>query len=158
MISANDYDKFLASQKLIEDVIKFLQSKTIGQIPTLRDIVTKNNATLYDYLKRPEIKLMDLMQYLPFDINDSNLISKIEIKVKFSGYINSQDEKIEQYKKMKDYDLTEIQDFKTIPNLPLEAIDKLNKIKPLTLSQAGRISGINIEDILKIKYYLDTKH
>lgn len=158
LISATDYDKFLADQKLIDDVIKFLQNKTIGQVPNLKNITTKNNATLYDYLKRPEIKLTDLIEYLPFEITDSNLISKIEIKVKFSGYISSQDEKIEQYKKMKDYDLTEIQDFKTIPNLPLEAIDKLNKIKPLTLSQAGRISGINIEDILKIKYYLDTKH
>lgn len=158
LISKDDYNKFITNQKLIDEVIKFLQTKTIGQVPSLKDTIVKNNATLYDYLKRPEIKLINLLQYTPFEITDNNLISKIEIKVKFSGYINSQNEKIEQYKKMKEYDLTEIKDFKKIPNLPLEAIDKLNKIKPLTLSQAGRISGINIEDILKIKYFLDTKH
>ena len=96
-----------------------------------------------------------MLNFLPIKNLDGETIQKIEIKVKFAGYIKAQEDKLQQYYNMKEYDLTQISDFKNIANLSLEAIDKLNKIKPLTLSQASRISGINIEDILKIKYHLD---
>ena len=66
-----------------------------------------------------------------------------------------QEEKINQYNNYNDIKLDKINNYKDVPNLSLEAIDKLNKIKPLTLSQAGRVSGITIEDIIKIKYYLE---
>lgn len=158
LISLELYNEYLANQKLIKDVIEFLNSKTIGQVPELKNITTKNNATLYEFLKRPEIKLDDILLYTSFSNIPNHIKQKIEINVKFEGYIKSQNDKLNQFNNMKEYDISHITDFKEIPNLSLEAIDKLNKIKPLTISQASRISGINIEDILKIKYYLDNKN
>ena len=155
LISQQQYDNFLSDCQLIDKFLDYLNTKKIGQIPTLRDKTIKNNASLFEYLKRPEIKLKDIINDLEIKISDERIIEKIEIKVKFSGYIAVQEEKIKQYKNIKEYNLSFILDYKKIPNLSLEAIDKLNKIKPLSLSQASRISGINIEDILKIKYYLD---
>jgi len=155
LISDKQFAKFENQQLIIQQIIEFLQTTTIGQIKELKTKIIKNNATLYDYLKRPEITLNDLLNFLPIKNLDGETIQKIEIKVKFAGYIKAQEDKLQQYYNMKEYDLTQISDFKNIANLSLEAIDKLNKIKPLTLSQASRISGINIEDILKIKYHLD---
>ena len=155
LFSDKQFAKFANQQLIIKQIIEFLQTTTIGQIKELKTKIIKNNATLYDYLKRPEITLNDLLNFLPIQNLDGETIQKIEIKVKFAGYIKAQEDKLQQYYNMKEYDLTQISDFKNIANLSLEAIDKLNKIKPLTLSQASRISGINIEDILKIKYHLD---
>lgn len=155
LISDKQFAKFQNQQLIIKQIIEFLQSTTIGQVKELKTKIIKNNATLYDYLKRPEITLNDLLNFLPIQNLDCETIQKIEIKVKFAGYIKAQEDKLQHYYNMKEYDLTQINDFKNIANLSLEAIDKLNKIKPLTLSQASRISGINIEDILKIKYHLD---
>ena len=158
LISLELYNEYLANQKLIKDVIEFLHSKTIGQVSELKNITAKNNATLYEFLKRPEIQLDDILPYTSFSNIPNHIKEKIEINVKFEGYIKSQNDKLNQFNNMKEYDISNIIDFKQIPNLSLEAIDKLNKIKPLTISQASRISGINIEDILKIKYYLDNKN
>ena len=155
LISDKQFTKFQNQQLIIKQIIEFLQSTTIGQVEELKTKIIKNNATLYDYLKRPEITLNDLLNFLPIQNLDYETIQKIEIKVKFAGYIKAQEDKLQHYYNMKEYDLSQINDFKSIANLSLEAIDKLNKIKPLTLSQASRISGINIEDILKIKYHLD---
>lgn len=158
LISEQQYQEYLKNKQLIAEVIKQLQNKTVGQVDELKFVVKKNNATLYEYLKRPEINLKDLLPYLNLETGlNEFLIQKIEIMVKFEGYIKLQEERLEQFSKGKDLDLSFIDDYKKVPNLPLEAVDKLNKIKPLTLSQAGRISGINLEDIVKIKYFLENQ-
>lgn len=160
MISESIYKDFCNEQELISKLISFLQSKTVGQVNELKNKVAKNNCTLYDYLKRPEINLNDIISYINFpnsDLIDCELSKLIDIYIKFDGYIRLQNEKIEQFNRSNDLDLSTIIDYSIIPNLPLEAIDKLNKIRPLTMQQAKRISGINLEDILKIKYYLDLK-
>ena len=158
MIDTNRYDYFLCQQDKINEILSILHSKTVGQVDKLKFIVKKNNVSLFEYIKRPEIKLIDVLNLLKIrkdSILTDDLIQKIEIKIKFEGYIKLQEEKIQQYQNSNDLDLSKIIDYKLVPNLSLEAIDKLNKIKPLTLSQAGRVSGISIEDIIKIKYYLE---
>lgn len=161
MIDNSTYQNFCDEQELISQLISFLQSKTVGQVNELKNKVAKNNCSLYDYLKRPEIKLQDIISYIQFpqaNLIDDELSKLIDIYIKFDGYIRLQNEKIDQFNRSNDLDLSQIENYSIIPNLPLEAIDKLNKIKPLTIQQAKRISGINLEDILKIKYYLDLKH
>lgn len=158
LITYDIYNEYLLNKELMIKIINFLKSKTVGQIPELKTIIAKNNSSLYDFLKRPEIKLDDILPYIPFINVPEQIKQKIEINVKFEGYIKSQNDKLNQLNNMKEYDISGIVDFHQISNLSLEAIDKLNKIKPLTINQASRISGINIEDILKIKYYLDNKN
>ena len=83
------------------------------------------------------------------------VVQKIEIIVKFDGYIKNQQKHINRINKYEDYDISSIKDFSKIDNLSLEARDKLNKVMPLTLGQAQRISGINLNDIVIIKHYVD---
>lgn len=156
MISEEDYQLFLKKMLIIDDVIKLLQSKTIGMFESTRINNKKTNLSLYDYLKRPEIKMEDIKNLLKLNYEFSEEISmKIEIRVKFDGYIKKQEEEINRISKLYLYHLESIKDYNNIPNLSLEAIDKLNKIKPYDLDQASRISGINTSDIITIKFYFD---
>lgn len=157
MVDKKDYDCFKNQMKLIDTIIQELKSKTIGMFPSLRNETKKTNLSLYDYLKRPEKSLKDIIKLLNIrnEKINNDLIKKIDIKIKFDGYIKKQEEEISKISKLYEYDLSFISDYKKIPNLSLEAIDKLNKIKPHDLDQASRISGINTSDIINIKYYLE---
>ena len=81
---------------------------------------------------------------------------KIEILVKFDGYIKHEDKTLNKFNKQLLIKISQIDDYSKITNLPLEAREKLNKIKPLTLEQASRIPGISVNDLMIIKYYIET--
>ncbi len=156
MIDQNQYINFCEKMEIIDSIICELKNKTIGMFPNLRKETKKTNLTLYDYLKRPEKSLKDIVNLLTIKQHVTDeIINKIDIKIKFDGYIKKQEEEISKISKLYEYKLSHILDYRIIPNLSLEAIDKLNKIKPYDLDQASRISGINSSDIINIKYYLD---
>ncbi len=160
MISADKYQNYLRRKEAIHSIIDYMKSKTVGMIKELSQTTAKTNQSLYDYLKRPEIKIMDLLEYIfidskYMDIVDEDLLTKLEVQVKYEGYIKKQEEELNKIRSMSHYDLSMIKDYKDVPNLSLEARDKLNKVKPDDLDQASRISGINISDIITIKVYLD---
>lgn len=152
------YDDYLNNQKIINEVLQWLKTTTVGQIDDLKNTTSKTNTYLVDYLKRPEITLKDIIQYYPINLNlNDQMLSKIQIQVKFEGYIKNQEENLKQLKRLNNIKLNEIKDYKEVPNISLESVDKLNKIKPLDLEHASRISGINLTDIAMIKYYLERK-
>jgi tRNA uridine 5-carboxymethylaminomethyl modification enzyme len=80
-------------------------------------------------------------------------IQTLETEIKFEGYIQQQQRIIEKNKKYDDFKIDSKFDFSKVPNLANEAIDKLNTIKPTTISQASRISGVNPSDITQLIYY-----
>lgn len=158
MIDEQTYQRHLSDQEKIEKSLTILKLKTVGMYSSLADDNTKTNQSLYDYLKRPEITMHQLIPIVKelHDLEmDQEMQVKIEIAVKFAGYIKKQDEELSKVKYLEKYALTTITDYHQVPNLSLEAIDKLNKVKPDDLDQATRISGINVADILTIKFYLD---
>lgn len=150
------YKKYLKSQKNVCKVIDFLKTKTIGSYSTLRKLTKNTNFTLYQFLKRPEVKLNELLNLIKFNeikLSDSEIL-KIEIKVKYEGYINNylrSLKKIDNFSKIK---LPKNFDYKKVLNLSNEAIEKLNKIQPFTLQQASQISGINLPDLVAVKNFL----
>lgn len=156
LISNITYKKYLKSQKNIYKVIDFLNTKTIGSYSTLRKLTKNTNFTLYQFLKRPEVKLNELLNLIKFNeikLSDSEIL-KIEIKVKYEGYINNylrSLKKIDNFSKIK---LPKNFDYKKVLNLSNEAIEKLNKIQPFTLQQASQISGINLPDLVAVKNFL----
>lgn len=158
MISDDQYNKYHIKKTLINDVIDQLKIKTVGMYKELSQKTTKTNQSLYDYLKRPEIYINDLINLLPIkytEMIDDETKDKINILVKFEGYINKQNNELAKYKDLSIYSLLQIHDYNCISNLSLEAIDKLNKFKPDDLDQASKISGINFSDIFAIKLFLD---
>jgi tRNA uridine 5-carboxymethylaminomethyl modification enzyme len=130
-------------------VIEELKAASLSK-PLLKKYGSSNH-NLFQLLKRPDVKLNDIYK----NKIDPIVVYKIETKVKFEGYIVSQNKIIEKYNKIPNIDLQSIKNYKQIHNLSLEAIDKLNKIKPLTLSQAQRIPGITSNDIIVIKLHLN---
>ena len=108
-----------------------------------------------ELLKRPQIDYRDLAR---FDENapelEHDIIDKLEINIKYEGYIKTQTEKIEQMKRLEEKQLPTDIDYKTISGLRLEAQEKLNKYRPLNIGQAGRISGVNPADVSVLLIWL----
>ena len=140
------YDK-LKSIKLTpkEEVNRYLES--LGSA-TLYDSIT-----LYDLLKRPEISYENIRQYIDEDFS-LEVIEQAVINIKYDGYIakaNKEALKMLEYEKIK---ISEDLDYSLVPNLAKEAIQKLNEIKPVSVGQAIRISGVNPADISMLLLYL----
>ncbi len=159
LVTKKNWKLFHKKQQMFESIIRYLKSKTVGQIPHLKQNNLKTNQTLYDYVKRPEVELSELIKSIPELkklVCNWLWIDDLSIRIKFEGYIKNQEENIKKLQKIERIDLSNIQDYKIIPNISIEAREKLNKIKPLNLDQASRISGITLNDIAKIKYYIES--
>lgn len=160
MISNSVYTKYLKSKKNISKVIDFLKTKRVGNYLPLRKLTNNTNFTLYQFLKRPEIKLKQLLNLIKFKqikLSDSEIL-KIEIKVKYEGYINNYLRSLKNTDNFSRIKLPKNFDYKKVLNLSNEAIEKLNKIQPFTLQQASQISGINLPDLVAVKNFLEAKN
>ncbi len=157
LISKNEYDEYQKTKAFIDDFIKKSKTITIGMIKELSLNNKKTNQSVYDYLKRPEVKLKNIYKYIIQEDITDNILEKIEIRIKFEGYIKKQNEYLNQLNNLEKFSLEFINDYKIIDNISLEAREKLNKIKPINLDQASRISGINSPDIIAIKLFLERR-
>ena len=117
-----------------------------------------NSARLADLLRRPEIRYSDL---LPFDPGNPGLpqavTEEVEIQVKYAGYLLRQERQVEEFKKEESRLLPPDMDYGSIKGLRLEAQQKLDAIRPLSIGQAGRISGVSPADIAVLLIYLEQR-
>ena len=117
-----------------------------------------NSARLADLLRRPEIRYSDL---LPFDPGNPGLpqavTEEVEIQVKYAGYLLRQERQVEEFKKEESRLLPPDMDYGSIKGLRLEAQQKLDAILPLSIGQAGRISGVSPADIAVLLIYLEQR-
>ena len=117
-----------------------------------------NSARLADLLRRPEIRYSDL---LPFDPGNPGLpqavTEEVEIQVKYAGYLLRQERQVEEFKKEESRLLPPDMDYSSIKGLRLEAQQKLDAIRPLSIGQAGRISGVSPADIAVLLIYLEQR-
>ena len=121
------------------------------------ETVPKVGISIKDILKRSNITVEDLVECFPeFKKYPYNVLKEIEIDVKYEGYLAKQNIQIEQSKKQENTELPDDIDYKKIKGLRLEAQQKLNQIKPLTLGQASIISGVSPADITVLTVYLKT--
>ncbi len=165
LISDERYEKFRLEQELVENELERIKNTTIHATEELNKLlVDKGTSTLtngirmIELLKRPQISYEELK---PFDKKRPELkysvINKLEIELKYSGYIKIQQEQIDKMRKLEAKLLPTDIDYKTIKGLRLEAQEKLNKFKPLNVGQAGRISGVNPADVSVLLIWLAGK-
>ncbi|MDR3157209.1 MAG: tRNA uridine-5-carboxymethylaminomethyl(34) synthesis enzyme MnmG [Lactobacillales bacterium] len=111
------------------------------------------------FLKRTEINYQDLLKFIPKPVKEltDKEIEQIEITVKYEGYIKKTLEKIAKLKRLEEKRIPETIDYDAINSLATEARQKLNKIRPETLAQASRISGVNPADISILMVYLENR-
>jgi tRNA uridine 5-carboxymethylaminomethyl modification enzyme len=116
----------------------------------------ENSARLADLLRRPNVTYHDLA---PFDSQrpalSAAVTDEVEIQVKYAGYLARQEKQVADFKKEEARLLQSDIDYEAIPGLRLEARQKLNEIRPLSIGQAGRISGVSPADIAVLLIYLE---
>ena len=164
LISDDRYNKFIQKKSNIEKEIERLNNTIIKPTDEVNEFLAKFNTSklksgikLADLLKRPEL---DYMKLQDIDPNRPKLTKQeaeeVGIQVKYAGYINLEKEQVEKFKKLEDKKLPENIDYQEIKGLRLEARQKLNKIKPTSVGQASRISGVSPADISVLLIYIET--
>ncbi len=162
LISQERYDAFEKKRSLIDDEIQRLRKLVFPPSDTVNEILANANSTPIktgihadELLKRPEITYAALegadteRKPLPRDVCE-----QVEISIKYEGYINRQMSQAKQFSKLENKRLPKDIDYKKIEGLRIEAMQKLDKIRPLSLGQASRISGVSPADIAVLMIYL----
>ena len=160
LIDGEKYQKFQAKLNNIDKLINTL--KEIKITPNEKVLIEKLNTSpifdgisLYDLLKRPSIKIKDLIALKKVDLKyDEEVLMQAEIQIKYEGYIKKALKEVERLKQLESIKIPEDIDYLKISNLASEARQKLLKILPTTLGQASRISGVNPSDIAVLSVYL----
>ena len=163
LISDERYAKFKEKKEKISQEINRLKNTVIKPTSEVNDVLSNNNTTtisngvkLSDLLKRSELNYEKLKEIdknrpeLPKDVTE-----EVEIQVKYEGYIKMQEEQVEKFKKLERKILPSDIDYSKIKGLRLEAIQKLNNIRPNSVGQASRISGVSPADISVLLIYLE---
>lgn len=162
LISEERYQSFIEDNKLLNSEFERIKSVTIYPTDEVNAVLTEKGTSaitsgtkLYDLLKRPQLSYNDFekidLDRVPLKIS---LINRLEIELKYSGYIKIQLENIEKTHKLEQKKLPPDVDYKSIKGLRLEAQEKLNKYKPLNIGQASRISGVNPADVSVLLIWL----
>ena len=162
LISEERYRRFLKKQELKKQELKRLKTTVISPTEQVNRILVSRGTSqistgvrLIDLLKRPQLDYASLSEVdLTRPKLDPNIFEQVEIEIKYEGYIQKQLKQVEQMKKLEKKHLPKDFDYKDIKGLRLEAQEKLNKIKPLNIGQASRISGVSPADISVLLIWL----
>ncbi len=164
LISDDDYSKYKEKISNIEKLTNELKEKRITPKKEVLDFLDKLGTTplkegisLYELLKRPEIKIEDLKEYINLDY-DKEVLEEIEIECKYEGYIKKATKEAEKMLSLEEKQIPKDIDYNKVSNLASEAREKLIKVMPTTLGQASRISGVNPADISILMVYLRRKY
>ena len=163
LISEERYQKFLRKKVAIEKEVERLENTTVKPTEEVNKFLEEyqsspltTGAKLAELLRRTELKYEDLKQIdkkreeLPKDVKE-----EVEIEIKYEGYIKLQQQQVEKFKKLERKLLPQEINYEEIKGLRLEARQKLNKIKPNSVGQASRISGVSPADISVLLIYLE---
>ena len=160
LINEEKYKKFEAKKYAIQQLINLLQSNKITPIKETNDYLESigstrllDGITLYDLLKRPEINIDNIRRFIEIDYTDE-VIEQVEIQVKYEGYIKKANREAEKMLDLEKVKIPEDINYDNIHNLASEARQKLSTIRPTTIAQASRISGVNPADISILMVYL----
>ncbi len=163
LINKGRYEKFKAKKESIEKEIKRIKQTVIKPSKKVNDLLIKYNSSsistgvkLSDLLKRTELSYEILKQ---IDDKRPELLEEVkeevEIQIKYEGYIKLQEEQVEKFKKLENKKIPEKIDYDNIKGLRIEARQKLNKVKPTSVGQASRISGVSPADVSVLLVYLE---
>lgn len=161
LISSEDFDDLnglmVRRQKLLSDLesIQIVpNAETQAKLIELNTPVINKPLKAADLLRRDEIDCLDMRRFGVDVDEDENIHSPVEIHVKYSGYILRQNEMVDQARKLEDMHLPVELPYESVRGLSREEVEKLNRIQPLSLGQAQRISGVNPSAIQAILVYL----
>ncbi|MBZ0314661.1 tRNA uridine-5-carboxymethylaminomethyl(34) synthesis enzyme MnmG [Clostridium butyricum] len=166
LVTEERYNTFLTRKKNIEDELERLKTLKVTNKKEVNEFLVSINSTplrkaisFYELMQRPELEYFQLAQLDPErpDLSD-DIGEQINVLTKYEGYIQSQMEQVSQFKKFEKKLLPKDIDYNAVSGLRAEAVQKLSNIKPISIGQASRISGVSPADISVLLIYLEHQY
>ena len=166
LVTEERYQKFVTRKNNVENEVKRLKELQItGKKEVNEFLISKGSVELkkpisfYELIKRPEVDYFSLSELDPERPDyDKDIGEQINIIAKYEGYINSQLDQVNQFRKFEKKLIPENIEYKEVKGLRTEAIQKLSNIKPISIGQASRISGVSPADISVLLIYLEHQY
>ncbi|PLR78305.1 tRNA uridine-5-carboxymethylaminomethyl(34) synthesis enzyme MnmG [Bacillus sp. V3-13] len=163
LITEERYEQFNRKKAAIEAEKKRLQSIILKPNEEVQELIRslggselKDGIRASDLLKRPEMTYSEIDQLAPSDVQlDFDVTEQVEIQIKYEGYIEKSLQQVDRLKKMENKKIPENIDYDAITGLATEARQKLKQVRPLSIAQASRISGVNPADISILLVYIE---
>ncbi len=165
LISEERYARFLQKQEEIRVEIERVEHTNIGASAPVQECLEqagstplKTGATLGELIRRPELNYMVLAPIDPERPTLSEAVQEeVNIQIKYDGYIRRQLRQVEQFRKTEKRKIPADLNYSEVPSLRIEAVQKLEKIRPESIGQASRISGVSPADISVLMVYLESR-
>ncbi len=164
LINDEKYNIFKNKLKEIDKLNEYLNNNYFENNKENNKFLEANNSSkltgkvkLSELIKRPEIELNSLLDYLKYDY-DREISEIVEINIKYEGYIKKTQNEVNKMLKLEEKQIPEDIDYNKVRNIATEARQKFSKIRPLTIGQASRISGVNPSDITMLLVYLKKEY
>ena len=164
LISDERYERLLEKERQILNEVERLKNIHIGATATVQDFLVRNGSTplqtsanLAELIRRPELNY-DLTRELDPDREElrKDVRDQVNINIKYEGYIKRQESQVKQFKKLENKKIPLDIDYTKVNSLRIEAVQKLSKVRPSSIGQASRISGVSPADITVLLVYLET--
>ena len=164
LISEERYQRLLEKEKQIEEEINRLKNIHVGANLKVQEFLVKNGSTplqtsanLAEVIRRPELNY-DLTKEIDENRKElrKEVRDQVNINIKYEGYIKRQESQVKQFKKLENKKIPADIDYSKVNSLRIEAVQKLSKVKPSSIGQASRISGVSPADITVLLVYLET--
>lgn len=162
LIDDDRYNKFIEKYKCVDEEIKRLEKTNVSPDEEVNKLLEAYNSTsittgltLADLVRRPELcyEVLESIDKKRKPLNE-DIIFQVNNMIKYKGYIERQNRQVEQFKKLENKRIPENIDYKTIGSLRSEAVQKLESVRPVSIGQASRISGVSPADISVLMVYL----
>ena len=160
LINEEKYNRLLKKKEDIQKLTELLKNnkatpkeETNNYLISLNSTPLKDGISLYNLLKRPEITIENLKYFIDIDF-DKEVIEQVEINTKYEGYLLKAEKEAEKMKKLENKLIPDNIDYDKVKNIASEARQKLKEVRPTSIGQAIRISGVNPADISVLMVYL----
>ena len=170
LVSSDRYARFLQKKEFVEQELKRLSSTFITPEESTAFLIRhestplKQKSSLLEILKRPQVTYETLLEIDPSrpstpgstePLTKGHIAQQVEVQVKYAGYIEKQQQQVEKFRKLESRKLDPNLNYEKMDGLRIEAKQKLSKVKPLSLGQASRISGVSPADINVLMIHLE---
>lgn len=162
LINDERFERFLQKKQLVEKEIERLKDmfippseKVLSYLENRNSTAIKSGFNVAELLRRPEISYDSLAEIIELPELSRAVREQVEVAVKYEGYIKRQMQQVEQYKKLENRKIPEDIDYAVVQSLRLEAKQKLSQIKPHSIGQASRITGVSPADISMLLIHLE---
>ena len=165
LVDEERYQKLLDKENMIEEEIRRVEHTNIGTSEEVQSLLESygstpltSGTTLAELIRRPELSYEALApidrqrKELPFDVEE-----QVNINIKYDGYIRRQQRQVEQFKKLETRIIPDDLDYNDVKSLRIEAKQKLTEMRPSSIGQASRISGVSPADISVLLVYLESR-